>query len=376
MNKTSRWLFALTISGSIIAAAVYFMKRQVSPKPITAHPQSAPTTAPEKSAASQLPVPESPKAAGLTRASIDGEMKFSEMDVLERNSLLAEIVKLPHSEIFRLWLAAGRAELDLMKQSAIGTKLGATMRLKASSPEFFTQIQAFVADPSNSVEERRRVIGILGFASTKESIELLITLASTLPDEDLRHSVISGIRGTGQMLEAQHAERLIPLVRAWNQSSDPQLLQAVGIAMAEIGAPEGVALLLSSTSLPAGIDDVHGSVAKAALEKVYADQAVVPVAEFLRRQPAATPASALAGKILVNIGSAEAGKVLLGWLQNAEAAASSEAYEFVISTRSPALLKVWRDTSDQSMSFRSEVVRRSIQNGLSDYQRGRSLKSP
>lgn len=376
MNRTHRWFIALTILGLIVAATFLFLKKnQVSSAPITARQQSAPSTLPGKSAGPHFN-DEPSKATSLASASNNKVKGFAELNVLERNTLLAEIAKLEHSEIFRLWLVASRTERDLMKQSAIGTKLGVAMRQRTPSAEFLRQIRVFISDASNAVEERRGAIGVLGFSSTKESIELLLELALTLPDENLRHSAISGIRGTGQMLEAQHGERLVPLVKAWNTSSDPRLLQAVGVAMAEIGAPEGIALLLKSASLADGGDEMHGRVAKIALGKVYADQAAVPVIEFLSREPASSPASALAGKILVNIGSAEAGKALLGWLQNAEDGAASEAYEFVVSTRSPALLKVWSSSSDQSVPFRSEKVRQAIQGGLSDYHQARTLKSP
>lgn len=79
------------------------------------------------------------------------------------------------------------------------------------------------------------------------------------------------------------------------QSRDPNLLVAVAVAMAKIGAPSAIDSLLSAALMDDGKDDVRKRAALGVLEKIYTRNAVPPVASLLANQQSTTSASTLAG---------------------------------------------------------------------------------
>jgi hypothetical protein len=375
MNK----LFKLLLGMAVLGFGTLFFLRYGHPRseiPAVTEKSTLPApSAPQNPITeSTSPPPSATNGKASNAASATNGKKFSEIGILERTAILVEIAQLDFAEIFELWLRAGRVEHDRMKQMAIGTKLAIVLRQRTPPPRFIAELRGFVFDPANPVTERQGVIGILGFTATVESVELLVEMAAMLPEEGLRQFAISGVRESGQMLDAPHEERSSPLEKAWRESSDPKLLHAASFAMAEIGAPPAVELLLESALLDDGKDDVRKSAALSALKEVFRENAIPPVAALLARQPDLSPATVLAGQILVHIGSAQAGTVLLGWLQKADGGVASSAHAFVVSTRSPALLKIWSGALDQSVPFRSEEVRQAIGEGLKEYRQARSLK--
>ena len=169
-----------------------------------------------------------------------------------------------------------------------------------------------------------------------------------------------------------HEERSPPLEQVWRESHDPDLLIAVAVAMAKIGAPSATDSLLSAALMDDGKDDVRKRAALGVLEKVYTRNAVPAVAALLANQQSATPASTLAGGVLVGIGDPSAAKALLGWLQVADASAAIAVRTFVARTRTPELLAAWGAALDSKTVFRSEEIRATIRAALPDYAHNHS----
>ena len=235
----------------------------------------------------------------------------------------------------------------------------------------------YVADGSNSLRERAGVIGIFGGAKTKEAVDFLLQAAATLEDKELRQAALAQITAVGALWGdgSYHEERAPALEQAWHESRDPDLLIAVAVAMAQIGAPSAIESLLSAALMDDGKDDVRKRAALGALEKVYTRNAVPPVAALLATPPASTPASTLAGGILVGIGDLSAAKVLLAWLQNADAGVAIPVRDFVAQTHTPALLEAWSAALDSKVVFRSEQLRETIRAALVEYHQNHNSGS-
>jgi len=152
------------------------------------------------------------------------------------------------------------------------------------------------------------------------------------------------------------------------------LLRGTAIAVAKIGTPAGINMLLNSA-----LDDSPGnrerrSAALLGLEQVYSRNAAIPVAALLARQTGVNEASTLAAKILVNIGDDAAAKALASWFQSADRSASALAANSVARTRSPVLLDAWKRLLGPNQAFRSEEIRVAIREGLERYDEGVSIE--
>jgi hypothetical protein len=85
-------------------------------------------------------------------------------------------------------------------------------------------------------------------------------------------------------------------------------------------------------------------------------------------------ASALATKMLVNIGDESAATALISWFQEADASAAGLAANAVTGTRTPALLAGWKASLGSDKSFRSEEIRVAISEALEKYYKGISME--
>lgn len=292
------------------------------------------------------------------------------MGVLEANAILKEIHKLDLSSIFRLWLEAGRIERDLMKQGAIALTLAQALQEEAPSPEFLEQMRQFIADSSNSQRERLGLLGILSYAATKETVDIVLQAASTLSDAQAREAAITGVGRVGRLGGGR--EKLSPsLERVWHESHDQNLLIFVAVAMAEVGTPSGIEQLLSAALATDGRDEVRARAARGALPKVYTNNAVPPLATRLTDQPPTSEPAKLVAPILVKIGDATAGKAVINWLQGTGENATPLIRDLIVQrTTNPAMSAAWKAALDPAAPFRNEQNREAIRAGLDERKAG------
>ena len=159
------------------------------------------------------------------------------------------------------------------------------------------------------------------------------------------------------------------LERVWQNSQDPNLLASVAVAMAKVGAPAGVRLLLSSVVSETAPGDVRSSLAHAVLPEIMNRNAVPVLSELLATNPPSSVVGTVLGETLVSIGNDEAAKALINWIQNADDSATPSAYKFVLQTRAPATRDFWEAALNASVSFRSEKNRNAIREGLAEYDK-------
>jgi hypothetical protein len=347
-------------------------------RPARALPESPANPAPS---AGPVPVPSPVAPAPVQSGPGPGtvavaQRKFGDMDVSERNAILAQIEKMELPAIFQAMLDAGRVEQDFRKQNSIQMILAYALRGKSPSPEFLAQLRAFLEDHSNSAFERTvLVLGVLQEASTKESVNLLIEEAIHSPDNDMRRLATGSIAGVnaGWGDGIYHEEISPALERAWRESSDQGLLLSVALAMVKAGAASSVELLLDAALAPEGNDTVRQRLALDVLNSktVLNPHAIPPLVSRLANQPPTSPSSRLASHVLAQMNGVQpATRALIDWLQSADASASPLARDLVVHTRDPAM---WQTALDPAVLFRSEENREAIRAGLAAYHAGRSL---
>lgn len=309
-----------------------------------------------------------------TGATLRSGTMFATMGILERNAFLKEIAKLDLTSIWKLWFEAGSADHDLMKQGAIASTLAYAMRENVPSPELLQEMRQFISDNSNSKRDRAELMGIFGVAATNEAADFLIFAASSLPEKDMKQAALSGIEMVGALRGdgMDHEERASSLDRAWRESKDQELLIYAAVAMAKIGAPSSIEMLLSSALANDGKDTLRKSAAEGALGKVYTKNAVLPVATFLAKQSPSSSAARLAGNILVGIGDATAGQALIDWVKNADESAAPLVSEFTNRTATPAMFEIWKSAINPAIPFKSESNRKAISIALEEHLKGTS----
>jgi hypothetical protein len=301
------------------------------------------------------------------------QKKFADMDVLERNAIRREIAKQELPAIFQAMLNAERVEHDPMKQMGLQTTLAGALTEKPASPEFLKQLRAFLTDRSNSYFERQLLIGALESASTKETVDLLINVANSSSEQEIKESA-GNVAAVGNLGRGR-SELSPALERVWRESKNPNELLSTASSMAKIGTPSGIDLLLSAVLSPDGRDKARLDAAQRALQEIYFPNAVPPLIARLANQSPMSTNAKLVAPILVKIGDAAAGKVVVSWLQNTNENAAPLIEDLIRQrTLGEPMLSIWAAALDPAVPFRSEQNREAIRAGLAAYRADRTLQ--
>ena len=302
---------------------------------------------------------------------------FSAMNREERRAIADRIRKLDTGAIFHIWISARRSEHDFDKQYIVGVILQDAIREKPADSETVQQFQSFVNDDSNSLVERARLLQVFGGAATKETLDLLLQSATNSKDSKLKKIANNEVIAVGKLRgDGSFHEELSPaLERAWSSSGDQDLLNSAAIAMAKVGAPSGVKLLIDSAISTASPTDFRARMAETALTTTMNPHAIPVVSEVLLTETTADARSKIASRTLAEIGRADAIKVLIGWFQNADDGAAVLVRNCIKKIRNNAELQQWDSAVGPSAQFHSEINREAIKAALADFQK-RSKGSP
>ncbi len=295
------------------------------------------------------------------------------MGVLERSAILDEIAKQDLPAIFQAMLDAKRVEQDSMKRMDLQTTFSNAFLRKKPSPEFQEQMYEFVTNSANLKFERDLLIGALEGAATKESVELLLRIANNAPDLETRQSAAT-LSGVGTL--GHDGPELSPILeRTWRETGDATLIRSTAAAMAKMGRPSGVELLLSAALATEDRDKERAIAAKAALLKVYQREAVPPLAARLAGQPPTSDAVKLVAPILAGTNGTEGQKALVEWLQSRpENAAPLVEQLFLRNIRTDPFESAWSTALDPAVPFKNEENRKAIREALDAYRAGRTTR--
>lgn len=303
------------------------------------------------------------------------EPKFATLGITQQQAVLNEIKEKDFDSILRIWVETGRVHGDLKKQASVAVVFAMAMRERKPPPEIMKQMREFILDSSNSVFERGSLLGVLSYAQTKESVELLLETVSALSDKELKVSAVAAIKTAGSLRGDGkfHEELSSPLERAWRDSKDADLLIAVAMALAEVGASSGVNALLQSALSDHDADRQRAAAARGALAmaNLLNPSAVPPLAAVVANNPPGSAASKLATDALVRMGNPAAGSVLLDWARKSDDSIAPLIQRYVVQTRTEEMLKIWASALDAHVGFRSERNRAAVRAGLEIYNKSR-----
>lgn len=318
------------------------------------------------------PTPILPQPAGASN-DLSRPKRFDQMDVFGRRAIKSEIGKQELPAIFKAMLDAERVEHDDLKQMHLQTTFANALRVKKPSPEFLEQMYGFLVNRANLEFERHLLIGALEEASTKESVDLLLRVAKTAPDQEMRGAAatLSGVASS-----SMNPPELSPMLeRTWQETSNPTLIRSTATAMAKIGTPSGIELLLSAALATDKRDEARQQAAYYALQQTYRHDAVPPLAARLANQPPDSEAVKLVAPVLARIGDATAGKALVDWLQGRSENAAPLIDDLIRQRWLTNPFEAgWAAALDPALPFKNEENRKAIREALNAYRAGRTSR--
>jgi len=295
---------------------------------------------------------------------------FANMPVRERLAIMDALGRPDATQLFQLFLDAGRIEKDSMKRSMLqGMLVGELMR-HPPSQEFIEKMRSFVTDGSNDSLERGLIINAFQASRTKVGAEFVLW-AATSPQADLRmrQAAMASVSELGGGGSHPHLPPLIePL---WRESDDADLLQVVALAMAGEGAPSSIVLLMQAAASPDGQDDVRRLAALKALLTVDSGNAVPALAEALNQSTLGSRAQIVAFKTLNQIAVQSAPQAIVTWLRAADSQAAQLATQWTRHARFQLHWEAVAVAMKPGVTFQSDEVREALRSGLATYKASR-----
>lgn len=265
-------------------------------------------------------------------------------------------------KLWRNWQARlNRAEYQ---QIPIINALLADSLRKHPDPSVYRSIGALLASPDETVENKALAVDLLAEIATPESLGPLLALVGQETDSPLYFQALQAISRIGEnRWDGEFHEELSPVLEsAWSnaENNDPAFLSAIGQAIAGVGAPDGVNLLL--LTLAASNKDgkkeeterAKQEVAFNAVPQVRNPDAVAVLGEWFEQESLGTPAFEVSATALAEIGSAEATKKLVDWATAAPAEGARNFEDWLTKIDEPNTLATLATTQD--LAFASPEV--------------------
>lgn len=217
---------------------------------------------------------------------------------------------------------------DFQQIPIIGRIFAERLR-KHPDPEVYRNIADLLLQPNVSLEIKAILLDLLAEIATPDSLAQLITLAEQQAHSSLYILVLQAISRIGDnRWDGEFHEELSPaLETAWSNAeiNDQAFLNAVGKAIAAVGAPNGVDQLLltvsgsNSDKEPEETNRIKQEVAFDVIPQVRNPDAVEVLSTWLGQEPLGTPASEVSANALAGIGSSAAAQKIVDWAKEAPA---------------------------------------------------------
>ncbi len=257
----------------------------------------------------------------------------------------------------------------------IGEALSLRLR-EQPDPDTLEAIAAALNAADASPALRQQLPLIVARAATPETLSLLIDKVINETDLEQRRLYQEAIETAANTQWGQrfHPELSPPLEAAWSEQwlqQDPEVLNTLALAIARIGAPDGVNLLLDTlASGGASIEEIeaarqpHVLAAVQALASVRNPDAAALLRQRMEHSQPENPVFLASGNALANIGGPAATQALLDWAQNATAETSDLARRWFSRLRDNRSIALAQARLANKQPFRSEQIRSILESSL------------
>ncbi|KJV06991.1 hypothetical protein VZ94_07765 [Methylocucumis oryzae] len=235
-----------------------------------------------------------------------------------------------------------------------------------TEPSVYAAISYLLAQKSLAAESKALLLDLLADIATPEALQLLLELTRNGQDSSLYYLVLAAIARIGDnRWNGQFHQELSPLLEAaWNDvnTTDSALINALATAIAKIGAPEGVNLLLLTLSgleqsnQEQEIDRVKQEAAFNAVPQTRNPDAVGVLSEWFEQESLGTPAFEVSGDALAGIGTPESTQEIIDWAQDAPDEGARNLENWLSDVDDGKVKEALIDTSGNTKSFESTQV--------------------
>ena len=288
--------------------------------------------------------------------------------------------------LFDLWVVTAQGHQDSLKLDFIANALAVRLRAdEGDAAQVVSRIVDFVRDGSQNEFARWHLVETLGEAATPRALQALVDLLhfEDTP-RDLESILLRQIARVGDIRwGGRFQEELAPLLeQEWSraQAREP-LLSVLSLALAKIGAPKSVELLLNevlrgSRTIPEfeQRNDPRAWAAFDALEKIRNVRAIPVLERCLRQSSVGSMELVTSGRALAFMGQPGATSVLIQWAQGFPQDGSSLIDDWLSRMRDQTSVDLLGAASATG-SFVNAANRVALQKTLATWKAHRSLPS-
>jgi hypothetical protein len=237
----------------------------------------------------------------------------------------------------------------------------------------YQQMAELLNHSESSLKAREQTIQILGWTATVPALQILLDeTVPHSPDSEIRLKLLDAIE---QLADIRWDNRFHPelsplLEKTWQQvqyTDDMPLLLTIGVAMAKIGAPDGVELLFNSmTDREADIQEQPPQVIAAlkAIPEVRNPVSVPLIAKQLTGYQPDNLIFRVSGEALATMGHLQATKHLFQWATEAPDAAAPLTNDWFSLIRDTQSWNWIVTQLDENNGFLSQPVKQAVINGI------------
>lgn len=317
---------ALIVFVVAILSLVWPRQRPEIPPPVQSQPMVTETQ-------QAVAAPEQPSGVIIPSASAYKEKQESlvplnQASVEERVGFTETLNKKSSRQLFDQWTTLIVSGSDPFRAQFVADALSLKLR-SGSNESTYGKIGEYLVNASVPIEQRQLLLGILGSSGTENSLEILLKLSDLQGIEtEIKSTAITTVREIGGVRwDEGYREELSPLLEnAWRSNTDnPELRIAIAHALAKVGTPSGVTLLVSYISQHAQtVEEVSNFQNRLlwemgrALGEITNPNSVPALQNGLRTQDATNVELWTSGTALAHMGRPEAANALLLWASQAD----------------------------------------------------------
>lgn len=283
--------------------------------------------------------------------------------------------ELPVEELWLRWQALNR-EADSVTQDLLGNALAERLQ-QGEDGGVYQEADLILRQSTTPLPERAQLAALLSQTATQTALQTLLQALDGTGDAALRPALLSVIERVGdERWGGRFHSELSPLLQAaWrNAGNDAALLASVAQAMARIGAPESVAILLQAV---AQSDQSAETLARQArMSETDARALAAWNVLDLIRNPEAIPVlkqglhqgnallSQAGGDALAAMGHPAATATLLQWAQQADDAAEPQVTQWINRVRDGGSKQLLRENLSSNPPYHSQRVRKALRDRM------------
>lgn len=310
------------------------------------------------------------------------ERKMAEQDLLQfalpldtvsqRQEFYDKLLRQSPLNLYQTWEGSLGSDKEQHK-GLLEMALSASLKQFADTPEaraVYAEAAKFLGDTSESESSKIRLVKWLGQSGTPEALALLLDNLRTATGE-LKFELLGQLDTVGNSRwNRVDSERLSTLLEVkWKEAvaaerPDVRLLGPLAQALASVGHPEGIKILLDEVARPGGPQDSRATVAFGSFKKIRNDAGIPVLAEALPNRAPDSPVLVAAGEGLAGIGSETATIPLIAWALGAGDEYAEVAGHLFSKLWHPVALKKARYVFIENNPFKSERVRSAVQGAL------------